>query len=308
MVRGTLTRRLGALAAVVLATAGSGPAPLAAAAFPGTDGLIVFERETPAGDHTQTDLYTVGPKGSGVDQLTSSDGLNEFGPAWGPGGNRIAFWRTPAPFGPGAVWVMDADGTDQRRLTTGIDARDPAWSPSGKRLIYHTNFDLFTLRTSDGGDQQRITRGAPLDFEPAWSPDGTKIAFTRGYEQGDVGNIHILDLSTHTVRGITHGEGYDHQVAWSPGGHRLVFERDFAHTSQIVSIRPDGSDERSLTSGPFFDIGPAFSPSGTSIVFGSDRPSSGFHDLWVMSRGGANMHRLLEMEFAEGMPDWQPAP
>ena len=147
-------------------------------------GLIVFEPETPAGDHTQTDLYTVGPKGSGVDQLTSSDGLNEFGPAWGPGGNRIAFCRTPAPFGPGAVWVMDADGTDQRRLTMGIDARDPAWSPSGKRLIYHTNFDLFTLRASDGGDQQRITRGAPLDFEPAWSPDCTKIVFTRGVPAG----------------------------------------------------------------------------------------------------------------------------
>jgi Tol biopolymer transport system component len=211
------------------------------------------------------------------------------------------------------VYTINPDGTGVVNLTAdnpGADAQ-PAWSPNGRKIAFTSGrepgaLDIYVMN-ADGSGVQKVpnTSGG---FEPAWSPDGTKIAFTRGYEQGDVGNIHILDLSTHTVRGITHGEGYDHQVAWSPGGHRLVFERDFAHTSQIVSIRADGSDERPLTSGPFFDIGPAFSPSGTSIVFGSDRPSSGFHDLWVMNRDGANIHRLLAMEFAEGMPDWQPAP
>ena len=66
-----------------------------------------------------------------------------------------------------------------------------------------------------------------------------------GTSRGDVGNIHILDLSTHTVRGITHGEGYDHQVAWSPGGHRLVFEtRLRPHVTDRVD--PTGRIRRTL--------------------------------------------------------------
>ena len=51
-------------AATLLLAAGTGPSP-AAATFPGSNGLIAFQREAPAGDHTQTDVFTVGPDGTG---------------------------------------------------------------------------------------------------------------------------------------------------------------------------------------------------------------------------------------------------
>ena len=47
-------------------------------------------------------------------QLTTSAGLDE-GPAWSPGGSRIAF--TSARAGSSDIWTMAADGTDQQRLT-----------------------------------------------------------------------------------------------------------------------------------------------------------------------------------------------
>jgi TolB protein len=275
------------------------------AAFPGSEGLIVFGRETIAGDHTQTDLYTVRPDGTEVVRLTATPNKNEFGASWSPAGDRLTFWRTPAPFGPGSVWVMSADGSNKRRLTSGIDARDPAWSADGTRLVFKNGSDLYTMRASDGGDLRQLTRGTPIDFEPAWSPDGTRIAFSRGFEQGDAGNLYVLHLATHRLVRITSGAGYDHQVAWGPGGHRLVFERDFARRSEIVTIRPNGTDSKRLTSGPFFDLAPAYSPSGKRIVFSSDRDSSLFHDLWVMSREGTNRRRLLHLDFAENEPDWQ---
>lgn len=279
------------------------------AAFPGGNGRIAFERESVAGDHTQTDLYSAGRDGTGVRRLTATPNTNELGPAWSAGGGRLAFWRTRAPYGPGSLWVMNADGSAKRRLTTGIDARDPAWNPAGNRLAYDRfgGHDLYTLRVSDGADRQQLTSGPPLDFEPAWSPDGARIAFSRGFATGDVGDVYLLDLTTHRVSRVTLSPAYDHQVAWSPSGRRLVFERDFDHSSSIFTVRPDGTDLQRLTRGGYFDTGPAWAPDGRLIVFGSDRGGGFLDDLWVIHPDGSDLHRLLGLGNAsEGFPDWQP--
>ena len=44
--------------------------PGAEAAFPGADGRIAFTQEAPAGDHTQSDIYTVNADGSGLLRLS----------------------------------------------------------------------------------------------------------------------------------------------------------------------------------------------------------------------------------------------
>jgi Tol biopolymer transport system component len=287
--------------------------PAARAAFPGLDGRIAFQREAPAGDHTQTDIYTVNPDGADLERLTASPDRNELGPAWNATGTQIAFWRTKAPFGAGSLWVMDADGTNQRRLTSGFDARDPAWNPAGTRLAYTRvgptgNFDIWALRVSDGRGRKRITHGPAFDFEPAWSPDRTRIAFSRGFEKGDAGDPFLIDLGTDEVTRITHSRAYDHQVAWAPDGRGIVFERDFPRSSTILTADADGSSLERLTRGGFFDTGPAFSPRGGRIVFGTDRGGEFLPDLWLMRADGSHLHRLLHMRFAESFPDWQPIP
>ena len=218
-------------------------APAADATFPGADGRIAFTQEAPAGDHTQSDVYTVNADGSGLQRLSASANQNEFGPAFNAAGTRIAFWRTPAPFGPGSLWVMNADGSGKRQLTTGIDARDPAWDPSGTRLAYTGpgagSFDIWTLRAADGQDRRRVTSGAATDFEPAWSPDGARIAFTRGLAQGDAGNLYAVGAGGGTANQITSTPAYDHQASWGPGGQRLTYERDFANSSSILVVGAD---------------------------------------------------------------------
>lgn len=305
------TGLLAAMAGVAVLVAAS-IAPPARAAFPGTNGLLVFEHEAPAGDHTQTDLYTIMPGGSGVTRLTVTPNRNEFGPAWNPAGTRIAFWRTPAPFGHGTVWTMHADGTHQTQLTHGVDARDPAWNPAGNRLVVSisagTNSDLWSMRAADGGSPRHLTTGRALDFEPAWSPSGTRIAFTRAVEGGDTGDIYILDLQSGAVHRVTHSPAYDHQVNWAPGGRRLVFERDHTATASIFAVNADGTRLVRLTRRAFFDSGPAYSPDGTRIAFGSDRAGAPFGDLWIMRANGSHKHRVRQLRFAESLPDWQPRP
>src|SRR5258708_11773061 len=96
----------------------------ARAAFPGSNGRLAFQIEAPAGDHTQTDIYTIRPGGGRLTRLTATPNLNEFGPAWNAAGTHIAVWRNRAPFSPGSVWVMDAHGHHQKQLTHGLYARD----------------------------------------------------------------------------------------------------------------------------------------------------------------------------------------
>src|SRR5947199_2450444 len=218
-------RRLTPLAlALGLVPVAAIPLP-AQAAFPGTNGVLAFQLEAPASDHTQTDIYTIQPSGSGLKQLTATPDEHEFGPAWNAAGTRIAFWRTPAPFGPGSIWTMLPDGTGQRQLTTAVDARDPAWNPAGTRLVVTLvdadGFDLWTMRAFDGDDRRQLTSRPDEDFEAAWSPPGDRIAFTRGAQPGDPGDIYVLTLATGALTRATNSPEYDHQVAWSPDGRRL---------------------------------------------------------------------------------------
>jgi TolB protein len=316
---------LAVLSASVLVVAGYRPAlALLGAAAPATqattpvansqpsrvvNGRIAFEREAPAGDHTQTDVYTVKRSGSGLRALTSTPDHNEFGPAWNAAGTAIAFWRTPAPFGPGTIWTMDADGGNQQQLTHGIDARDPTWNPAGTRIAFTmvdaTGFHVWDMRATDGGDLRQVTSGPGLEFEPAWSPDGTRLAYTHGLEEGDPGDICMINLGSAATTCLTSSPEYDHQVAWSLDSVRLVFERDFNSASSIYVMDADGSNLTPLTSGAFFDVGPCFSPDGRFVAFGSDRSGGFLDDLWTVRTDNRHLHRLTRSPFSEAIPDWQ---
>ncbi len=282
-------------------------APVAHGAFPGSNGRIAYEHTTESGLE-EADIFTVRPNGTGRIELTDTPHKNEFGPAWNAAGTSIAFWRTHAPFGPGSIWTMDADGGNQRRLTTNVDGRDPAWSPSGLRIVFNAEGNLVTMRASDGGGRRRLT-STGSDFEPAWSPQGDLVVFTRASEQGDPGDLYLIDVKSRTVTQLTSSPDYDHQANWSPDGERIVFERDFDDVNgfSIVVVDVDGSHVRRLTAkhAGFFDTGPAYSPSGTKIAFGRDRPTF-FADLFVMRADGTNEHRILRDELFSSFPDWQP--
>jgi TolB protein len=288
-------------------------APPAAATFPGDDGRIVFSYEAPVpgAGQTQADVYSMEPDGSGLRRLTATLDRNEFAPAWSADGTKIAFWRTRLPLGPASIWVMDADGHDRMRLTSGIDARDPAWSPNGRRIAFsrsgRRSSDIVTMRSSNGGGMHRVTRTRSLEFEPAWSPDGLHIAFTRGFGQGDVGDIWVIDLSNGRTIQVTSTPAYDHQVAWFPDGARLAFERATFNRARIVSVNPDGTGADTLSKG-FFDADPAPSPTGTTIVFASDRIGGFLPDLWTMGSGGSNPQVTVDRLFASTTPDWQAIP
>ena len=60
--------------------------------------------------------------------------------------------------------------------------------------------------------------------------------------------------------------------------------------------------DRPVTTGPWNDVDPAYSPDGRRIAFSSDR--GGSYDIWVMDLDGSRQVRLTSMRGDERLPRW----
>jgi dipeptidyl aminopeptidase/acylaminoacyl peptidase len=76
----------------------------------------------------------------------------------------------------------------------------------------------------------------------------------------------------------------DAEPAFSPDGATIAFARG----GDLFTIRPDGTGERQLTSGPEVDSRPLFSRNGRTLVFQRSATAGAARDLYTVgSRGGA---------------------
>jgi Tol biopolymer transport system component len=100
---------------------------VAAAAFPGADGLIAVERGNPA------EIWMMTASGKNMTRLTWNSSA-DADPAWSPGGLKIAFVSDRD--GNDEIYVMSRSGGTQTRLTND-PATDwqPSWSPDGNKIV-----------------------------------------------------------------------------------------------------------------------------------------------------------------------------
>jgi Tol biopolymer transport system component len=92
----------------------------------------------------------------------------------------------------------------------------------------------------------------------------------------------------------------------------LVSTRDGDYA--IYALNADGGNQRRLSSQPepdltsprdlYFQVQPAWSPTGSQIAFASGR--SGSFDIYVMSADGSSTRRLSSTSAHEGNPTWSP--
>jgi dipeptidyl aminopeptidase/acylaminoacyl peptidase len=276
------------------------------AAFPGTNGRIVFDG-TQSGGIGQ--IYTMNPDGSAVSQLTSSSGGNGSA-EWSADGTKIVF--TSIRDGNPEVYLMNADGTGQSNLTNDTAIDDvPTFSPDGTKIAFTTqrdgNEEIYVMNADGTGPVNR-TNNSAADAQPAWSPDGTKIAFES--TRNGLAQIFVMNANGTSVTQLTtlfRNGG----VNWSPDGTKIAFhsDRDCSGCGtyfDIYSMNADGTGQTRLAFDPVYATGPAWSPDGTKIVFDSQRDSN--YEVYVMNADGTGQTNLTNHPAVDFRANWGTQP
>jgi len=268
-------------------------APDAEAAFPGRNGLIVFEsdRTEKGGDH----INLIRLDGDGRMRRLEDLGRG-YSAAPSPDGARVAFFRHQGPecF---ALYVMGMDGSELKQIDRGCDLQTaaPTWSPDGGKLAFGRYGGISIA------DLSPISiRTIPNAFGASWSPNGRALVFGRESPRGSLFQVR-LDVESEPVRLPILGLA----PRWSPDGELIAFHD---HRDQlggrVIVARPDGSRRRVLTRagvGAF-----AWSPGGERIAFIRRAVPSGSAFLNVVNRDGTGRRRLASSFPLEPPLTWSP--
>lgn len=97
-------------------------------------------------------------------------------------------------------------------------------------------------------------------------------------------------------------------VAAFPGGNGLVAFQVFVDGSwDIRAVAPDGTGLVSVTSGPWNDEQPVWSPDGRRIAFARwGGPDGVANDIFVVNADGSGLTRLTDTPWQESAPAWSP--
>jgi hypothetical protein len=230
---------------VVMAAALAVSVTPAQAAFPGTNGRIVFsDKRLP--DPNSPSIFSIRPDGSGLFPLRADPNSSDVGPGWSADGSKIVYFN-------GSTRSINSDGSNDHVIPNGLYTgyNNPTWSPDGTQIAR----DGINVVNADGTGSHFVTSGV----QPSWSPDGTRIAYS--YTSGgrtDVYTIHpdgtvITNLTSDVASGSNSPD-------WSPDNSKIVY----AQGGAIWTMNSDGTGKTTINPS---GANPVWSPDGTRIAY-----------------------------------------
>jgi TolB protein len=173
---------------------------------------------------------------------------------------------------------------------------------------------VYTVPTT-GGVPKRITAKGP-SYLHGWSPDGRWLVYVG--ERND--EFDIYKTSATGVGGeirLTSAPGLDDGPEYTPDGKYIYFNSARTGRMQIWRMRPDGSDQRQITTDDFNNWFPHISPDGKQIVFISfplsvaadDHPFYKHVMIRLMPIGGGPARVIAYVYGGQGtinVPSWSP--
>jgi Tol biopolymer transport system component len=194
------------------------------------------------------EVYTIRPERPTASNLTYHRAWDGEA-SWSPDGTQVAFVSDRAGYGRD-VFIMNADGSEVRQLTRNqvYDAA-PRFSPDGARIAFCQqvepgNSEIVQMNT-DGSEVTRLTERSGFDCAPDWSPDGTAIAF-HGCTADGICQIHVMAAEGGEPRQLT-DEHDNRWPRWSPDGLWIAFTTTRDDQTDVWAMRPDGTEQRPLT-------------------------------------------------------------
>jgi TolB protein len=286
----------------------------------GTNGKIVVNVDNSVTGQEQ--VYTVDPDGTDMQFLANDAEAVQ----WSPDGTKITLSSGYLNVDTGAFTDLHLpDG-----LYPGLSIYCGVWSSNGARLACEVFGEdpslngVYTIRSSDGGDLQRMTYDPNGDDCPSdYSPNGKRLVVTRANET--TYEIDTMKLDGSGLKRIT-PEGMEFDFCsgnWSPQGNEIVFSArvpDGRYRSSIWAVHSDGTGLRQipvpgcggLRSDPS-SIGcqkPVWSPDGRKLMFERHFLSPNDHfELYTVNADGSGLFQVTNTpDLDEGGGDWGPHP
>jgi Tol biopolymer transport system component len=292
---------------------------LPAAAQPrGTNGRIVVNADAANG---QEQVYTLNPDGSDMRLLATDAEAGQ----WSPDGTWIA------------VNFEDGDHLVNPDNSNGATLPLPqlypdmflgcgVWSPDGATLACEgfggAGDGVYTVRSSDGGDLQRVTSGADDDCPGDYSPNGKQLVFLRTFfDTRGIAGLLTVRTDGSGLRQIVNPVGMDLNFdcgSWSPQRNEILFSAhvpDGRYRSTVWVVHSDGSGMHEV---PIAGCGgladdpttiscryPAWSPDGQKIVFSRFSAATGQRDLYTVGADGSDLTQVTNTPgIDEFFSDW----
>ena len=192
------------------------------------------------------------------------------------------------------VCIMNADGSGFRRLTTRDSVRHyyPSLAPNGQSVLYsefvnENNYEVYQLALDDG-DVSQLTNRFGIDNAPEFSQDGEFITYMHSSPVKNTYQIIIADRHGDNAGNITGINGWD--PTWSPDGQFILFASDRSGSTQLYTVRPDGSRLTRITNLPAIRGRSDWSPDGQYIVTYSG--TAWEREVYIMNSDGSNVRQL----------------
>ncbi len=287
--------------------AGLLPGGQAGAAWPGTNGKILFEkigsdgRTVVAKDGLAGSEAEVvhGPHPAGCTTCGARDGR------YSPNGTKIVYSETGGAGQQIFVATVDSaglvTGTPTQVTTVGTDNNSPSWYPDSTRIAFYSrrdapNGEIYEMDTAVGETSvTRLTNNKtptvdPFDGSPFVSPNGSTIMFNSDQGSPNSSQIWLMDADpAHAVSGVAPHRRrlfpttaqFDSGSSWAPDGSRLAFSSHQTGNFDVFVVNLTGTDASDIVAGAVTNLTPGssngdtraiFSPDGTKILYESVVP------------------------------------
>jgi len=228
-------------------------APSAHAAFPGTNGPIVYIDGS-------RNINLVNPSTGVVSQLCPSAACGTptviERPEVSANGQTIVFPNSAG------IATLPITGGGFSQITSDF-GDDPSFTPDGSTIVYQVSHVLKRVAAT-GGSSTSISGANPAD-EPEVSPNGATVA----YVNFNNNNLETIPIGGGLPNVVVANLGTDDQVSWSPDGTKIAV-RDVTHCAGatpigVVSATANNAAPTCLPNSAFQDTDPSFSPDGTKL-------------------------------------------
>ena len=176
------------------------------------------------------------------------------GITWAPDGSKIALTTFDTQSSANQLQLVDTQTGQVSTVASGNGpVGPPRWSPDGSRIVFDAwdgqQFAIFVYRIGDPAASKLKERPTSA-LAPDWSPDGMVLVFAApGSEKQATFQLYKMNADGSDETQITSSAVAKALPRWAPDGSLIAFSGSVGNL-EVFTVKPDGSDERSLTDIP----------------------------------------------------------